>query len=101
MSKFTRTEFDVTMAPAEGETEPTTHRVTVILADQLRGELEGKRHGVDIKDAIHTTALWGWSAMVREGHTSLSFREFTAACWEVEQVKDREPTTVDPTTPGS
>lgn len=66
--------------------------VTPILADLLRAELEGPRHG--IKDpsshAIHTTVLWLWSAGLRAGQHELDFQTFKAAVVNFEPVKEGE-----------
>lgn len=61
--------------------DPIEYRVEIRAADQLRGELEGKRiPRVESGDAMHTTYLWIWSAMVREGKYSGSFGDFLKVC---------------------
>lgn len=50
--------------------DDTDHRVEILMADQLRAELEAPKHGipVDVSLApVHTTALWCWSALLRTG----------------------------------
>lgn len=68
--------------------DPIVYEVTVILADLLRGELEGPRHGItDLsKQPMHGTVLWLWSASVRCGHYAGGFQEFKAACLGFEVV---------------
>lgn len=76
------------------------YRVEVRGVDQLRAELEGKRIGVHIKDAMHTTYLWSWAASIREGkiEPKTDFREFMRRCVQVEGDEKSEP--VDPTQQG-
>lgn len=95
-----RTTFDVLMRTTDETTAivETEHRVTVILGDQLRGELEGKKLGLDTNYPIHTGALWVWAAMVRNGHYSGSFHEFKDACVDYDKVAEAD---VDPTTPAA
>lgn len=99
-----RTVFDVAMqTPTETDPEQITeHRVTVILGDQLRGELEGKKLGLDTNYPIHTGALWVWAAMLRSGHYSGTFQDFKGACVDFDKVADAD---ADPTnqaaSPGS
>lgn len=80
------------------------YEVPVILADQLRGELEGKKQGLDIKLSMHTTALWAWSAMCRLGHYDGPFQDFKADCIALGSPDDIDhPESlpdVDPTQPG-
>lgn len=89
--------------PADEPGEPTTYEVQVRGSDHLRAELEAKRQGVTIKDAMHTTYLWAWSAMVREQKYAGAFQEFMQRCVLVEQDTDAagDPATVpvDPTQP--
>lgn len=91
-----RTTFDVLMRTTDDPTGPAEaeHRVTVILGDQLRGELEGKKLGLDTSYPIHTGALWVWAAMVRTGHYSGTFHEFKDACLDFDKVgeSDADPT---------
>lgn len=72
-------------------------RVEVRGSDQLRAELEGKRQGVEIKDAMHSTYLWAWAAATREGKVDpkMTFRDFMVRCVTVEADDQEEP--VDPT----
>lgn len=95
-----RTMFEVAMlAPTETDPEHIEERrVTVILGDQLRGELEGKKLGLDTNYPIHTGALWVWAAMLRSGHYSGSFQEFKSACVDYEAVGEED---ADPTNPAA
>jgi hypothetical protein len=76
------------------------YRVEVRGVDQLRAELEGKRRGVHIKDAMHTTYLWAWAASIREDRIDpkTSFTDFMTAVVQVEG-DEEETETVDPTRP--
>lgn len=94
-----RTSFVVAMSGTE-DNPPTEHRVTLMLADQLRGELEGKKLGIDLSLPVHTSALWVWSAMVRLGHYAGTFQEFKGACIDYEKV-DGEQADVPPTSPAA
>lgn len=77
--------------------------VTPILADILKGELEGPRHGItDPKtQSVHTTVLWLWSACLRTGEFAGKFPEFKAALLNFEVIKatDQEVQAVPPTSP--
>lgn len=105
MPKLEAPVFLVLLDPADEAGEPTTHEVQVRGSDQLRAELEAKRQGVTIKDAMHTTYLWAWSAMVRQQLFTGDFRPFMERCVMVEQAKDEdgEPAAVDvdPTQPAA
>lgn len=84
--------------PDDPAGEPIEDLVEVRGVDQLRAELEGKRLGVGIKDAMHATYLWAWAAMVREGKLDpkTKFQAFMETCVQVEG-KDNETAAVDPT----
>ena len=92
--------FTVLMDGPDGQ-GTVAHDVQIRGADQLRAELEAKKQGVSIKDAMHTTYLWAWAAMVRTEKFSGGFRDFMDACVMVEQAKDGDgqavAETVDPT----
>jgi hypothetical protein len=86
------------------------HRVEVLMADQLRAELEAPRHSipVDVASApVHTTALWVWSALLRTGVLE-SGTGFQAARSRLTLVRKLDPDTepaepdapVDPTQQG-
>jgi hypothetical protein len=71
------------MNPADPETIPDpiyVGVVTITHGDQLRAELEGKRHGLEsMKDApLHYTTIWVWAAMVRTGDYADKFGAFKA-----------------------
>jgi hypothetical protein len=91
--------FHVLLDPEEPG-DATEYTVEVRGADQLRAELEGKRRGVHIKDAMHTTYLWAWAAMIREGNLDpkTSFTAFMERAVQVEGDADSA-TPVDPTQP--
>lgn len=90
--------FDVAIA-APTETDPdawTEHRVKLVLADQLRGELEGKKRGLSVQaHPVHASALWVWAGVNRTGVWTGTFEDFQKACLEYEKVGEAEP---DPTT---
>lgn len=58
------------------------YRVRIMLGDQLRAELEGKKLSLTAEHYMHTTALWAWAAMLREGHYDGPFQEFKTRCLE-------------------
>lgn len=91
-----RTTFDVLMkTPTEADAEATTeHRVVVILGDQLHGELEGKKLGLNTDYPIHTASLWVWAAVCRLGIYEKTFHEFKADCVDFDKVGEAD---VDPT----
>lgn len=97
---LTRTYFTVYLDDPDDPTGYTEHRVEVRGADQLRAELEGKKLGVGLKDAMHQTYLWAWAACVRERIVDLSFKDFREAAIKVEG-DDDEPEPVDPTRPAA
>jgi hypothetical protein len=93
-----RTSFDVLMrTPSEDNLEATTeHRVTLVLGDQLRGELEGKKFGLSVEaHPTHTASLWVWAAVHRLGLYDGTFNDFKSDCVDFEKVKDD--VDVDPT----
>jgi len=83
--KLARTTYRVELD--NGETPP--YQVEVILADLLRAELEGPKHGITNPQtqSLHTTVLWLWSASLRSGNYEAGFREFKTACTNFEVVK--------------
>lgn len=96
-----RPTFVVTMAADDG-TE-TTHTVDVVLGDQLRAELEAPKHGIPTdpgKSPLHTTTLWVWAAMARQGLTTHAFQPFQAACVGIARAAEDQRVPVDPTQPG-
>lgn len=95
-------QFTVAMADPDGG-EPTEHVVTIILVDQLRAELDGKKYGIDSKLKMHTAALWAWAAMTRLELYKGKFGEFQSACLGLELYAPDGPADsgvdVDPTQP--
>lgn len=51
--------------PEAPEAEPEGHTITVVWADQLRGELEGSKRRITSKMPMHLATVWVWAAMVR------------------------------------
>lgn len=64
--------------PDDREGDPTPHLVIVNAGDQLRAELEAKRHNVGSgKDnPMHLSALWLWAALVRTERYGDKFAAF-------------------------
>lgn len=58
----------------------TVELVTVTYADQLRGELEGRKLGLgSMADApMHYATVWVWAALVRTGRYTGKFGDFKA-----------------------
>jgi hypothetical protein len=100
MPKLKRTTYRVELETTD-PAEPLIFEVTPILADILRAELEGPRHGINdpVRQSVHTTVLWLWSAAVRTGEFAGNFQTFKAACTNFEVVKatDAEVQGVPPT----
>lgn len=78
----------------------TTHRVTILHADQLVAEQAGPRYGMPkmTDQPIGYTTLWCWAALQRAGVEVPEFPLFKGRVLAVEKVKVDEP--VDPTNPG-
>lgn len=80
--------------------ELTATRVTITAGDQLRAELEGKRHSLDAQThPMHLSVLWIWAAMVRMGATDTKwpvFRE-TVATYQPEDDAQPDGAAVTPT----
>lgn len=104
--KLSRPAYHVWLAPEGAELDPNAtdddladiaqyHYVIVNHADQLRAELEGKRHGiVKAQDSpMHLTSLWLWASLVRTGKYDGKFAEFKDAC--VAYDPDKEPDAAD------
>lgn len=97
-----RTYFNVFLDDPEAPEGYAEHRVEVRGADQLRAELEGKKIGVSLKDAMHQTYLWSWAALVREGVVDIPFMKFRDLVIKAESDDpDAEPVPVDPTQPAA
>lgn len=96
-----RLTFDVEVYsdPATPDLEQTEqHRVTCILGDQMRGELEGRKLRMSPKELpIHAAALWCWAAFVRLGMTDLPFYPWSESV--VSLTDPDEGDEVDPTKP--
>lgn len=93
-----RTTFDVMMrTPTEADPDATSeHTVTLVLGDQLRGELEGKKLGLSVEaHPTHTASLWVWAAVQRLGIYEGTFHDFKSDCVDFEKVgeDDVRPTT--------
>lgn len=75
--------------------------VEVQYSDQLRGELEMTKLGIDMKDApMHAATVWVWCAMVRQGLYGDKFPAFkNRDLAELEPVADQDDDdeTPDPT----
>lgn len=83
--------------PDQPDAEPIEHVVEVRAGDQLRAELEGKKRGVKLEDAMHQSHLWVWAAMVRTGTFAGKFEEFVDRCVQLDDEPDE--VDVDPTAP--
>lgn len=103
--KMNRPQFHVWMNPADPETVPDpiyVGVVTVTHGDQLRAELEGKRHGLEsMKEApLHYTTIWVWAALVRTGLYDDKFGAFKSGhLAELQPVKREGDDDLDPTEP--
>jgi len=83
-SVWTRTDVD---APDEQET-----RVEIEWADQLRGELEAGKYGIDMSASLNMTTVWVWCAMTRLKLTSLGYPAWKAGeLVGLEKVRDPAP----------
>lgn len=77
--------------------------VDVRLCDQLRGELEASKRGLDRGGktlGMHLSALWCWAALARTGDTALKFDEWVNTVAALEPVEDEAPD-ADPTRPAA
>lgn len=90
--------------PEHPEADPVPHHVEVRWADQVRGELEAGRHGINAKaQPLAMTEVWLWASMTRTGDYAGKFPEFRRLMAGLEPDRevmgddDAEP---DPTTPG-
>lgn len=71
----------------------------VIFADQLRGELEARKHGISLDLQLHSTTVMIWCALVREGKYEKDFQTFKTG--DLLDFQKHEATDVDPTQPGA
>ena len=87
MSTITRRVYDVYLNPdgLDLAADPfntegiTCHRVVVTHADQLRGELEAAKRGVDLSLAQNVTSIFVWASLVRHGFYDRKYDAFRAA----------------------
>lgn len=98
-----RTMFTVYLDDPDAPEGYVEHRCEVRGADQLRAELEGKKIGVGLKDAMHQSFLWAWASLLREGKLAadMPFMRFRELAIKVEGDKDDELVPVDPTQPAA
>lgn len=89
--KLTRPKFHVWLdprpdltpdSPELDDTELEYHHVVINSSDQLRAELEAKRHGLGKPqdNPMHLTVLWLWAALVRTKRYGDKFAAFKLAC---------------------
>ena len=99
--KLTRPKFHVWLdprpdltpdSPELDESELVYHHVVVNAGDQLRAELESKRHqlGSPKETPMHLTVLWLWAALVRTKRYDGKFAQFKSACitFDADKPKD-------------
>lgn len=99
-----RPAFHVWLAPSGVDPDTATddeleyHHVVVHSADQLRAELEGRKHGItDARSApMHVTVLWLWAALVRTGQYDDRFQAFKSVCVSYDSDRDRDEPHDDP-----
>lgn len=89
----------VLMQPDDPEAEPVEEVVTVLLADQMRGELELKRRSnVTAQEAgVNFVAAMSWAALAREGRITCKFEQFGLRVYEIVRQDEAEAGDVDPT----
>jgi hypothetical protein len=103
--KLTPERFHVYLSDPEApEADPEGHTITVVWADQLRGELEGSKRRITSKMPMHLATVWVWAAMVRLGLTSDRYEAFQARVVAINDAKtgeapaaDEDPDEVGPT----
>lgn len=85
-------------SPDLDESELSYHYVVVNNSDQLRAELEAKRHmlGKPQDTPMHLTALWLWASLVRTGRYDGNFASFKLACVTYDPDQDADPADTDP-----
>lgn len=93
----------VLMQPDDPAAEPVEEIVTVLLADQMRGELELKRRSnVTAQEAgVNFVAAMSWAALAREGRIKCKFEEFGLRVYEIVRQDETEAGEVDPTQPAA
>lgn len=74
------------------------HHVVVNHSDQLRAELEAKRHqlGKPQDTPMHLTSLWLWASLVRTKRYDDKFQAFKTACVSYDPDKEADPELTDP-----
>lgn len=77
MARMKRSTYTVWCRELNPDGTPTgdeiSHVVELEWADQLRGELEGGKYGIDTDAPLNLTTVWVWCAMVRNGLTKLPY----------------------------
>jgi hypothetical protein len=60
----------------------TQHTAEVLHGDQLRAELEAPKHHLPVDSRVaplHSTTLWCWASLVRQGLVTDDFQTFRAS----------------------
>lgn len=85
-------------SPELDDSELVYQYVVVNHADQLRAELEAKRHGLGKPQdtPMHLTSLWLWAALVRTKRYDGKFAAFKLACVAYDPDKEANPDDVEP-----
>lgn len=85
-------------SPELDDSELEYQYVVVNHGDQLRAELEAKRHGLGKPQdtPMHLTSLWLWAALVRTHRYDGKFAEFKLACVSYDPDKEADPADVEP-----
>jgi len=103
-----RRDMTIYMNDPAGTDGASEHRISLLLADQMRGELEVKKRGLGTGYAINLGAAMAWSCMARLGLTDLDFDAFSLECLSIQDSEPEpsptgEPTSddVDPTQPAA
>lgn len=83
MGKMKRAQWRVWQhSPIEGQEEELEERGEVVVvewADQLRGELEGAKHGITTEYPLNLATVWVWCALTRTGRVTLRYPEWKAS----------------------
>lgn len=80
--------------------ELSSHDVTVLHVDMLRGELEHNKQGLPEKGTnLNLVTAWCWAAMTRLGLYAAPFTQFRDM--DCQGLEDAGKETVDPTQPGT
>lgn len=78
MARMTRPTYEVWTRTAPGSDDETETLVEIEWADQLRGELEAGKYGIDTSAPMNLTTVWIWCAMTRLKLTSLGYPAWKA-----------------------